>query len=180
MNESPAPQHDQRTTANLWAPWRLDYVTGPKPDGCVFCRSADTADLGADDDLVVARGERGYVVMNRFPYNNGHLMVVPNRHVADLNDLTLAETNELQGLLRRALHTVRAVMNPEGCNIGLNLGAAAGAGIAAHLHWHLVPRWNGDTNFMPVLADTNVIPQALQRTRDLLAEAWVEAALDTK
>lgn len=155
---------------NLWAPWRLEYVTGTKPDGCVLCAKARD---GSDQDAhVVARGRHAYVVLNLYPYNNGHLMVVPYRHVADLDELTAEESAETQTLLRHAIRAARIALRPDGFNVGLNLGEAGGAGIAAHLHWHLVPRWSGDTNFMPVLADVRVMPQHLETTWKLLRDAW--------
>lgn len=164
---------------NLWAPWRLEYVTGDRPagDACVMC-----AKLDADDEpaLVIARGEHAFVVLNLYPYNNGHLMVVPHRHVAGLDELTLEESAECQRLLEQAIRACRSALGANGFNVGLNLGEAAGAGIAAHLHWHLVPRWRGDTNFMPVLADVRVMPQHLQTTWQLLRDAWAdEASADT-
>ena len=154
----------------LWAPWRLAYVSGEKPAGCVLCAKHD----GADDAeaLVVARGEHAYVVLNLYPYNNGHLMVVPYRHVADLAELTADESTECQALLVRAIGVLRAAMGPGGFNVGLNLGEAAGAGIAQHLHWHLVPRWEGDTNFMPVVADVKVMPQHLQDTWKIVRDGF--------
>jgi len=155
---------------NLWAPWRLEYVTGEKPEGCVLCAKAGEAD--DDAALVVARGTHVYVVLNLYPYNNGHLMVVPYRHVAELEELTREESAEAQRMLERAIRAARVALSPGGFNVGLNLGEAAGAGIAAHLHWHLVPRWQGDTNFMPVLADVRVMPQHLTTTLRLLRDAW--------
>ena len=154
---------------NLWAPWRLEYVTGDKPDGCVLCTKQDEDDAEA---LVVARGEHVYVVLNLYPYNNGHLMVVPHRHVADLDALTLEESAEAQRMLERGVRAARSALGAGGFNVGLNLGEAAGAGIASHLHWHLVPRWQGDTNFMPVLADIRVMPQHMNTTWKLLRDAW--------
>lgn len=154
---------------NLWAPWRLEYVRGDKPEGCVLCAKQDADDRAAH---VLARGEHAFVVLNLYPYNNGHLMVVPNRHVADLEQLTPAESAETQRMLTRGIRAARAALGPGGFNVGLNLGEAAGAGIAAHLHWHLVPRWQGDTNFMPVLADVRVMPQHLDTTWKLLRDAW--------
>lgn len=154
---------------NLWAPWRLEYVTRAKPAGCVLCHKR------SDDDeasLVVARGEHAYAVLNLYPYNNGHVMVVPYRHVGDLEELTTQESEECQRLLERGIRAARSALGAGGFNVGLNLGEAAGAGIAAHLHWHLVPRWAGDTNFMPVLADVRVMPQHLHTTWTLLRDAW--------
>lgn len=161
----------------LWAPWRLSYVATHKPDGCVFC----TKPVGGDDDeaLIVARREHCYVVLNLFPYNNGHLMAVPYRHVADLCELTEAESRDLQLALCDAIAAMRRAMHPEGFNVGLNLGDAAGAGIAQHLHWHVVPRWNGDTNFMPVIADTKVMPQHLLDTLSALRDAFQEGTETT-
>lgn len=155
-------------TRQLWAPWRLSYVTTDKPAGCVFCAKQEDDD---DAALIAARGEHCYVVLNLFPYNNGHLMVVPMRHVADLADLTADESQEAQSLLCRCIGALRDCLGAEGFNVGLNLGEAAGAGIAQHLHWHVVPRWQGDTNFMPVLADTKVMPQHLQTTLGAVREA---------
>ncbi|MCW2973778.1 MAG: family hydrolase [Thermoleophilia bacterium] len=161
---------------NLWAPWRLAYVREPGPPGCPLCINAR-----ADDDeaaLVIARGEHMYVMLNLYPYNPGHLMVVPYRHVADLDELTEGELVEGQHLLVRAIRASRHALGgdggrgPGGFNVGLNLGSAAGAGIPDHLHWQLVPRWAGDTNFMPVLADVRVMAQHMQTTWELLRDAW--------
>ncbi|MCW2924778.1 MAG: family hydrolase [Thermoleophilia bacterium] len=155
---------------NLWAPWRLEYVRGERPDGCVLCaKHAETDDAEA---LVLARGEHAYVVLNLYPYNPGHLMVVPYRHVAGLEQLTADESREAQELLATAIRTIRGAMTPGGFNVGLNLGSAAGAGIPDHLHWQLVPRWEGDVNFMPLLADVRVMPQHMQTTWRQLRDAW--------
>jgi ATP adenylyltransferase len=161
----------------LWAPWRLAYITAPKEkpqttdDGCFLCRAV--AGTGAEEDranLVVHRTELSVVVLNRFPYNNGHLLVAPKAHKATLADLTPDELLDLQLALRKMSGIIEKRMNPDGFNVGLNLGRAAGAGVPGHLHWHIVPRWNGDTNFMPVFTDTRVISQALEALYDLLAE----------
>lgn len=158
----------------LWTPHRMAYIKGdskpahPTKD-CPFCRIPTMAD---DDGLVVARGELVFAVLNLFPYNPGHLMVVPYRHVADYVDLTLEETSQVAAFTRTAMLVVRSVSAPHGFNIGMNQGAVAGAGIAAHLHQHLVPRWGGDSNFMPVIGHTKVLPQLLRETRSMLAEAW--------
>ena len=147
---------------HLWSPWRLDYVTTPKStSGCVFCAEA-AADLA--ESLVVHAGQRCYIVLNRFPYNNGHLMVVPMRHVASLGELTPEELQEIACLTQRAETVLHRVYTPEGINVGINLGHAAGAGIRDHLHVHLVPRWRGDTNFMTVLGTTRVLPEDLPAT----------------
>ncbi|OLF13648.1 HIT family hydrolase [Actinophytocola xinjiangensis] len=161
----------------LWTPHRMAYIKGQhKPvgddaDGCPFCRLVALDDA---DALIVARGELVYGVLNLYPYNPGHLMVVPYRHVADYPDLTVAETAELAGFTQRAMAVARSVSAPHGFNIGMNQGVVAGAGIAAHLHQHLVPRWGGDSNFMPVIGHTKVLPQLLAETRALLAKAWAE------
>jgi ATP adenylyltransferase len=154
----------------LWAPWRLAYVAAPsKPGedmGCFICRgSAETDDRR---NLVVLRTPRTAVVLNRFPYNNGHLLVAPLAHKGTLAELEAAELLELQETVRRMVAVLDEAMKPDGYNVGLNLGRVAGAGLPGHLHWHIVPRWNGDTNFMPVLADVKVIPQALDALYDLL------------
>ncbi|HEV8353636.1 MAG TPA: HIT domain-containing protein [bacterium] len=156
----------------LWAPWRLAYIQQDHPEGCIFCRAVD----GNRDreTLVVHRRPRTFVIMNLYPYNSGHVMVVPNRHVgrpADLDDAELLELMQTTVLSHRALE---AVFHPEGSNIGMNLGRAAGAGIDDHLHVHVVPRWVGDTNFMPVLGDVKVIPEQLEATYDRLAAAFAE------
>jgi ATP adenylyltransferase len=161
----------------LWTPHRMAYIRGhDKPvgtdeEGCPFCRLVELPDA---DALIVARGTVVYAVLNLYPYNPGHLMVVPYRHVADYTDLTQEETVELADLTRRAMRVVRRVSGPHGFNIGMNQGVVAGAGIAAHLHQHVVPRWGGDSNFMPVIGHTKVLPELLGETRQLLADAWTE------
>ncbi len=157
----------------LWTPYRMAYLKGAdKPteeSGCPLCGVPEKSD---GDGLVVARAEHVYAVLNLYPYNPGHLMVVPYRHVADLLELSDEETLELAVLTRQAVQAIREVSRPQGFNLGVNLGAVAGAGIAEHLHQHVVPRWGGDTNFMPVVGRTRVLPQLLADTRDLLAGAW--------
>jgi ATP adenylyltransferase len=154
----------------LWMPERMAYILGEgKSDGCPFCRIPSLSD---EDGLIVARGDTTYVVLNLYPYNSGHLMAVPFRHVADYPDLTVAETAEVASMTQVAMQVVRQVSGAQGFNIGMNQGGVAGAGIAAHLHHHVVPRWGGDTNFMPVIARTKVLPQLLRDTRQLLADAW--------
>ena len=154
----------------LWTPHRMAYVKGEtRGDGCPFC---DVPGLPGDEGLVVHRGETSYAVLTLYPYNPGHLLLVPYRHVADYCDLTREESTEIADLARDAIATLRAVSAPQGFNVGLNLGDVAGAGIAAHLHQHVVPRWGGDTNFMPVVGRTRVLPQLLTDTRALLAGAW--------
>jgi len=154
---------------NLWAPWRIEYVRGPKAPGCVFCRALQ-GEAGSDrESLVLCRGERVFTLLNRYPYTAGHLMVVPRRHVAAMEDLTPAEAAELWAAAVRAKAALEAVFRPEGFNVGLNLGPAAGAGVKDHLHLHVVPRWVGDTNFMPVLGEVHVISQHLTEIYDSLA-----------
>jgi ATP adenylyltransferase len=153
-----------------FTPWRMAYIAGPKPAGCVFCAAA----VGKDDaaTFVVARGEYCFVILNAYPYNNGHLMVVPYAHVADLTVLALEVAQELFELTRTAVAALAKTMHPTGFNVGMNLGEAAGAGIADHLHMHVVPRWVGDTNFMSVVGDTRLIPQSLDETWRVLRDAW--------
>ena len=149
----------------LWAPWRLDYIRGPKAEECIFCRAVESADDEAN--YVVHRGENAFVILNAFPYNNGHVMVAPYAHepaIEPLDDPTLLE---MMQLVRRSMAALREVYAPEGFNIGINQGAVAGAGIKEHVHQHVVPRWGGDTNFMPVIGDVRVLPQAL-------ADSWKE------
>ncbi|WP_034642328.1 HIT family protein [Desulfovibrio inopinatus] len=150
----------------LWAPWRMDYILGPKPDSCVFCLPETTTE--DRERLVLTRGRHAYVIMNKFPYNCGHLMVVPYRHVSCLTDLNQAESEECMTLLQQATAVMKEAFNPNGINIGLNLGSAAGAGIAAHLHFQMVPRWNGDSSFMAVFSATRVVPESLLSTYDRL------------
>ena len=161
----------------LWTPHRMTYITGEdrpeggyeKPSGCPFCRAPGVAEA---ESLVVARGELVYAVLNLYPYNPGHLLVCPYRHVADYTELTEPETVELAAFTRKAMRVIRSASSPHGFNIGMNQGSVAGAGIAAHLHQHVVPRWGGDANFMPVIGRTKVLPQLLGDTRVMLAKAW--------
>jgi ATP adenylyltransferase len=159
----------------LWSPHRMAYIkgenraTGTGPEGCPFCRAPGMSDA---DGLVVARGGLVYTVLNLYPYNAGHLMVCPYRHVADYTGLDGAETAELAEHTKRAMRALRDASGAQGFNIGMNMGGVAGAGIAAHLHQHVVPRWGGDTNFMPVIGGTKVLPQLLRDTRDLVAAHW--------
>ena len=161
----------------LWAPWRMAYIdrsSREKNPACIFCsRIARRRD---PQDLIVFRAKLGTVFMNRFPYNNGHLMVMPNRHLARLSELNRAEILELHRLLELSLHALDRAMHPDGYNLGLNLGLVAGAGVPGHLHWHLVPRWQGDTSFMPVLAETKVMPEHLRATWKKLRAAFAEGS----
>jgi ATP adenylyltransferase len=156
----------------LWAPWRLEYVqSADAQEGCFLCAAADPA---ADDaeHLVVHRGERAVVLLNKFPYASGHLLVAPDRHGAGYEDLDDAEALEIHRLGAQGLEALHAVYAPEGFNLGWNIGRIAGAGVPDHGHLHVVPRWAGDTNFMPVLGDVKVIPEHLLATREKLAAAW--------
>jgi ATP adenylyltransferase len=144
---------------SLWAPWRMDYILGEKEVGCLFCRKP--AEDRDKENLILWREQEAYVMMNRFPYNNGHLMIVPERHCVDLEELTGKESERLFGLLKISVRVLKTALRPHGFNIGLNLGTAGGAG-EAHLHFHIVPRWTGDTNFMPVLGETKIVPQHLE------------------
>lgn len=154
----------------LWAPWRIEYITGPKDGDCIFCAAAS---LQNEDPAhaPIDRTENCITILNAYPYAPGHVMVAPVRHVAALEELNEREMLDTMLLARRSILAIREAMSPDGFNVGLNLGKIAGAGIADHLHLHVVPRWNGDTNFMPLLADTHVIPQALEATRTILANA---------
>jgi len=182
MSNQPAEEPPARDGAGvpdgfqrLWMPHRMAYlkgenrVTGTGPEECPFCRIPALGDV---EGLIVGRGETVYTVLNLYPYNAGHLMVCPYRHVADYTELTAAETAELADHTKRAMTALRAATGAQGFNIGMNIGGVAGAGIAAHLHQHIVPRWGGDTNFMPVVGGTRVLPQLLSQTRDLIAASW--------
>jgi ATP adenylyltransferase len=154
----------------LWAPWRLEYIeTADDEGGCVFCRALEANDGEA---LVVRRGERAFVLLNRFPYASGHFMVAPLRHLGDFATLENAEIVEIHRLAASGISALEQLYKPEGHNLGWNLGRVAGAGVIDHIHLHVVPRWAGDTNFMPVLADVKVLPEHLSETRRRLAAAW--------
>ncbi|HJQ43030.1 MAG TPA: HIT domain-containing protein [Jatrophihabitantaceae bacterium] len=159
----------------LWTPHRMVYIKGEsKPESdeeheCPFCTAPSKSD---EDALIVARGDLVYAVLNLYPYNSGHLMTVPYRHVADYPDLSTDELTELGTFTQQAMTALHAAMGPHGFNLGINQGNVAGAGIAAHLHQHVVPRWGGDTNFMPIVARTRVLPELLSQARVALADAW--------
>jgi ATP adenylyltransferase len=158
-------------TRQIWAPWRLEYIgEAGSQDGCVFCAEA-AGDLG-DQSLMVHRGDRAFVLLNKFPYSSGHLMVASLRHVGELAELTRDEAVEMHELTTRAIEALRAVYAPDAFNVGWNLGQVAGGSISGHLHEHVVPRWSGDTNFMPVLADIKVVPEHLIVTRDRVRAGW--------
>lgn len=153
----------------IWSPWRMEYIESHKDhtdEGCVFCALLDDV---PDQERILTRGELAYVTLAKFPYNPGHLLVLPTRHVAELEDLTEAENAAISALLQRGIRALRGAMDPHGFNVGLNLGRVAGAGIPEHLHWHVVPRWAGDTNFMPVVGETRVLPELLADTYAKLA-----------
>lgn len=165
----------------LWAPWRMAYIGGTSGGGeskgdCIFCVKPGESDDAAN--LIVHRGRSCFVILNAYPYNNGHLMIVPYRHLSRLSELSDEENTELLALAARMCETLGDTSGPDGYNIGMNLGSVAGAGIADHLHLHLVPRWNGDTNFMPVLADVKVMPESLDQVYAKLTQA-LSRRLDT-
>lgn len=168
------PSGDERTANEerldrIWAPWRLEYVKAVHTDGeggCIFCLPEDTG--GDRERHVIVRRPLCFAVLNRYPYNNGHLLVAPARHVAELGGLSDDELTALMGLVRDCIALLGKALGPQGYNVGLNLGRAAGAGIEAHLHLHIVPRWTGDTNFMPAMANTKVMPQSLDALWELL------------
>jgi len=154
----------------LWAPWRLEYIKLAHEDqGCVFCRAVEGDD---EERLVVRRGSHAIVLLNKYPYSSGHFMVAPTRHVGEYGDLDEEEVLELHRLAAAGMGALAETFAPQGYNVGWNLGRIAGAGVVDHVHLHVVPRWAGDTNFMPVLADTKVLPEHLQETRRKLAGVW--------
>ncbi|AIY90721.1 HIT family protein [Geoglobus acetivorans] len=154
----------------LFAPWRIRYIQAPKYEGCIFC---DFPGENRDEDrLILFRGKRNFVIMNNYPYNPGHVMVAPFRHVGNLEDLSQEELTEMMRLAQTCTKVIKEVMSPDGFNIGINMGKVAGAGIEEHIHLHIVPRWNGDTNFMPVLADVRVIPEAVKETYKKLKDGF--------
>jgi ATP adenylyltransferase len=150
-------------TERLWAPWRIEYIKGPKPDECILCERRD---------WVVTEGERAFVMLNAYPYTNGHVMVSPYRHVPSLEELDEPTLLEMMVLVRTSMGAIRQAYAPEGFNVGVNQGKVAGAGVEEHVHMHVVPRWGGDTNFMPVIADTRVLPQSLEDSYRELTAAW--------
>jgi ATP adenylyltransferase len=161
---------DRRMVKQLWAPWRLEYIAqADEQDGCILCRALAGSD---EDGLVVRRGTLAFVLLNRFPYASGHLMVAPVRHVGDFAELEDAEALEVHRLAGQGMGALAEAYGPQGFNLGWNLGRIAGAGVTDHVHLHVVPRWAGDTNFMPVLADVKVLPEHLVESRAKLASAW--------
>ena len=160
----------------MWAPWRSEYITGnantekPKDEVCVFCDALKTTD--DHERYIIYRGEYSFVILNRFPYNNGHMLVMPNRHISRPDMMTENERIEIMNLIVKAQTVLYMVYNPHGVNIGANIGAAAGAGIAQHMHFHVLPRWNADVNFMTAVANTRVIPESLEDTWTKIRNAW--------
>ena len=161
----------------LWAPWRIEYILGPKSHGsCVFCVERGASSAEAQMRLVVVQTHTALVMLNRYPFASGHLLVIPQVHVQNLEDLSSGDHDALFRLVRESVVRLKKAVRCDGVNVGINLGATAGAGIAEHLHVHIVPRWGGDTNFMPVVADTRVVPQALDETREHLATFFADLA----
>lgn len=156
----------------MWAPWRMEYILSEKEGECIFCRLNDNEPSA--ENLMLLKTGTACVLMNRYPYNNGHIMVAPRRHTADFYDLPVGEYGELMEIFRFSLKALEKFMSPEGFNAGLNLGQSGGAGILDHLHWHIVPRWHGDTNYMPVIAGTRVIPESIYETYDKLLPLFAE------
>ena len=150
----------------LWAPWRIDYIRTPKEDGCVFCAKSEPGD--DRENLVLLRGENAFILMNLYPYSNGHLMIAPYQHTSKTLDLSRETNLEIIHMVNQSMEILKIAMKAEGFNFGANLGKIAGAGIEEHLHYHVVPRWTGDTNFMPILGHTKVIVEGLQETWDIL------------
>jgi len=163
------PYADSTGPRPLWAPWRIAYIRGAKAGECFFCLKGSR---DCPEDHVIFRGRQAFALLNDFPYNSGHVLVAPYRHVSTLAALTTAERQEVMDLLIQSQDVLTKVMRPQGFNVGFNIGEAAGAGVKDHVHGHVVPRWNGDTNFMPVLGGPRVVPESLDDTARLLAEAF--------
>ncbi len=162
--------------ARLWAPHRMAYLSGenrPLSGNAVACPFCEVILKSDEDGLIVARGEEVYAVLNLYPYNPGHLLICTNRHVADYTELTLSERNEMADFTATAMRVLRSVSRSDGFNIGMNQGAISGAGVANHIHQHLVPRWSGDANFMPIIGQTKVLPKLLTDSRDEISKAWL-------
>lgn len=157
----------------LWAPWRIEFIRSKKEPGCFLC-SNNKQFKETEESLMIAKCEHVFVILNRYPYTSGHIMVAPYKHTSDLSELSPEERHEIIDTAARVIDLLKKVMHPDGFNTGFNLGVAAGAGVADHLHFHVVPRWVGDNNFMPVLGDVRVVPEALEATALLLRNAWNE------
>ncbi len=156
----------------LWAPWRIEYILGPKPDECIFCIPEHNKE--DEERMILYRGKYSFVIMNKYPYNNGHIMVTPYKHVSTLTELTPNQSHEVMDLLQESSRILQTLFTPDGLNIGLNIGDAAGAGIEEHLHFHLVPRWSGDHSFMAVFGDCMVVPEHIQSTYNRLKPYFQE------
>ncbi|MGD0916214.1 MAG: HIT domain-containing protein [Thermodesulfobacteriota bacterium] len=156
----------------LWAPWRIDYILEKKQKGCIFCNKL--SEKRDQANLILYQGKHTFVMMNKFPYNNGHVMVVPKCHCPDLEQLDDKELRDLFFLLRTSVRILKAMLRPDGFNIGTNIGKVGGAGVDDHIHFHIVPRWIGDTNFMPVLGETKIIPEYLEKTYEKLHAAFMD------
>lgn len=154
---------------HLWAPWRIDFIRSKKEEECFLCIDKDSKENDLKN-LIIYRAKHSFIILNRYPYNSGHLLIAPYRHIGDIELLKKEELHELMDLTVFAKRLLCDIMQPDAFNIGFNLGTAAGAGVSDHIHMHIVPRWNGDTNFMPVIADTDVVPEALEATAKLMRE----------
>ena len=152
----------------LWAPWRIEYILGEKEGECIFCEKPKQEK--DEDNYILLRGKRCLVMLNAYPYNNGHLMIAPYRHIDSVEDLEGDEARDMMEILSRMITLLKKVLRPEGFNVGMNLGSVAGAGIVGHLHLHVVPRWKGDTNFMPLISNTKIISESLRKTYQKLKE----------
>jgi ATP adenylyltransferase len=159
---------------HLWSPWRMNYISrGEKPDGCIFCNACACQD--GEENLVISRGKQAFVILNRYPYTSGHIMVVPYAHQPSLVSLDESTLGEMMRLINQGLHTIEKIYQPHGFNVGANIGSMAGAGVADHVHFHLVPRWGGDTNFMTTVGATRVLPEELSQTYHRLKDGWLSS-----
>jgi ATP adenylyltransferase len=163
----------------LWAPWRMEYIEGKKPDECIFCTSPSD-DVALRASLILDVSRHAQVMLNRYPYTNGHLLISPRQHIAQLVDLPKEAFADLMALLQKSVAIINTALHPQGMNIGINLGACGGAGITDHLHWHVVPRWVGDTNFMPVVGSVHIMPQHLLESYDRLRPYFASSAESKK
>ncbi len=159
------------TNKPIWAPWRIDFIRSEKNNECFLCNKKSERNH-LDEELIIAKYDSVFVIMNRYPYNPGHLLIAPYRHIGDISDLTKNERMELMDITIKAKNVLTDIMTPDGFNVGLNLGSAAGAGVKDHIHQHIVPRWEGDNNFMPVLGEIRVVPESLEATTKLLKQHW--------
>ncbi len=160
----------------LFAPWRYKYVSNPSSEGCIFCKAASTKDDKKSG--VLFRGKFSFVIMNKYPYNNGHVMVAPYKHTGNFIELNKDEMLEMSVILQKWQEVIKKAMNPDGFNIGMNIGRIAGAGFEDHLHYHIVPRWSGDTNFMPIIGETKVVPMSIDEAYDILLKAYKKMEIE--